>query len=128
MKAGMLPQTQQLPTWSPHWVAQTLRAYIEVVKHGTGPSFDIIFLDITSKGKGWARTGVILTVDLPPGLVWAVTKRGIPEGPCFSHLWAPDPRKPAKMKTELRQGVLSQRKETLTFQVRNGVHSEGQGH
>lgn len=107
MKAGRLPQTQQLPTESPQWVAQTLRAYIEVVKHGTGPSFDVVFLDVTSRGKGWACTGVTLTVDLPPGLVWAVTKRGIPEGPCFSHLWAPDPRKPAKMKTELRQGVLS---------------------
>lgn len=93
----------------------------------TSPSFEIIFLDITGRGKGWAHAGVTLTVDLPPGLAWAVTRREIPEGPSSSHLWASAPRKPAKMMTELRQGVLFQRKETLTFQAKDGVHSEGQG-
>lgn len=95
-----------------------------MVKHGAGPSFEIIFLDITSRGKGWAHAGVTLTVD-PPGLAWAVTGSGIPGGPCFSHSPALAPREPAEMRSVLRQGVLSQRKETLTFQVRDGVDSEG---
>lgn len=88
-----------------------------MVKHGVGPSFEIIFLDITGRGKGWAHARVVLTV-APPGLAWAVTRRGIPEGPCFSHLQALGPRKPVKMRTVLRQGVLSQRRET---------HIPGQG-
>lgn len=107
----------------PHWVPQTLRVPIQVVKHGAGPSFEIIFLDITSRGKGWAHAGVTLTVD-PPGLAWAVTRSGIPEGPCFPLLLALAPRKPAEMRSVLRQGVLSQRKETLTFQAGDGVHRE----
>lgn len=93
-----------------------------MVKHGTGPSFEIIFLDITSRGKGWAHAGVTLTVD-PPGLAWA--RSGTPEGPCFFHSLALAPREPAEMRSVLRQGVLIQRKETLPLQVRDGVHSEG---
>lgn len=62
-----------------------------MVKHGAGPSFEIIFLDVTSRGKGWAHPGVTLTVD-PPGLAWTVTRSGIPGGALLFPLTGPCPQ------------------------------------